>query len=253
MRYRKIYSICVWGAVGIVVSYLLFFFINAYITRSRLNTIDGKSNFDITSILDISKDRITAESETYNKEEFVEYDCRIDSIYSITIVKVGEVANTKLENILSFSNKRFPVRDGWFVYNVTTAHPMATMFLTNYWFYYNVFLLPMKEKVNKVNIYVQGEIFEKEMINNSTLSYSVKDTSVQFSFNDINKADMYLSQFGTRKPPLSNMFFSMDKDNNLYIGCVSTDKGCPKTLREIIDLELPMKSSHKVKSNFMYN
>ncbi|MDR1740069.1 MAG: hypothetical protein LBR45_04865 [Bacteroidales bacterium] len=49
------------------------------------------------------------------------------------------------------------------------------------------------------------------------------------------------------------MFFTTDKDDNLYIGYISTDKGTPKTLREIIDLELPMKSSHKVKSNFMYN
>jgi hypothetical protein len=232
---RKFYLTVVFGILGIVIFYLLFFFIYTSISKNRLNTIEGKSNFDIATILSISKDSITTENETYNKGEFIEYDCIIDNTYYISIIKVGEIGNITLSDSLCFENQFFPSREGWFNYEITTPHPMANMIPINYIPWYNVFLLPFKE-INKINIFIDGEIFKKEWLNSRTLSYSLGMSHAQFSFNNMNKVDLEFSPVGIiKQPPFSNIFFIIDENHNLYIGCTSTNIGNSKTLSEIID------------------
>lgn len=231
---RKTYLVIIFGILGVGISYLLFFLIYSSISRNRLNTIEGKSKFDITTILSISKDRITTENETFNKGEFIEYDCLIDSIYCISIVKVGKINNIKLLDSLYFENQPFPSREGWFNYDITTPHPMANMIPINYIPWYNAALLPFKN-IKNINIFIDGEIKKKEWLNTTTLSYSLVMSHVCVSFNSINKMDLEFSSVGVKQPSLSNIFFTMDKSFNLYIGCISTNKGNSKTLNEIIN------------------
>lgn len=61
----------------------------------------------------------------------------------------------------------------------------------------------------------------------------------QFSFNNMNKFDLEFSSVGIiKQPPLSNIFFIMDENHNLYIGCASTNIGESKTLSEIINMQV---------------
>ncbi len=50
---RKVCKIVFWGILGIEIPYILFFFIYTSIAMSKLKTINGKSVFDVTAILDI--------------------------------------------------------------------------------------------------------------------------------------------------------------------------------------------------------
>lgn len=201
----------------------------------RLETKEGKPNFDVTTILNISKDRITKESETYNKKKFIEYDCVIDSTYCITIVRVGKMTNINLSDCLFFENQSFPSRNGWFNYDITSPAPYPIEgFTMPYIALYNVFLLPLK-KVDKIYIFVDGKIIDKEYINGTIVSYVVESYCTTFSFNNINKCDLKFLYAKVKNPIPINIFFTIDTNRNLYIGCVSTNIGIPKTLSEIID------------------
>lgn len=224
------------GILGIAISYLLFFFIYCYIAEQRLNTVIGKSNFDVTTILDISKERITIENETYNKKEFIEYDCIIDSIYCVSIVKVGKVSNVKILDSIYFENEPFPIRTGWFNYDITSPHPMTNMVPISCIPFYNVFLVPFK-KINKINIFVEGYFVEEEWLNNMILTYSLRGYHVFFSFDNMNKCDLHFSHSWV-KDPLFSIFLTVDEKNDLYIGSASTVKGTPKTLKEILNNEI---------------
>ncbi|MBO4543321.1 MAG: hypothetical protein J5725_09100 [Bacteroidales bacterium] len=232
---RKVCKIVFWGILGIEIPYILFFFIYTSIAMSKLKTINGKSVFDVTAILDISKDRITMESETYNKKEFIEYDCIIDSTYYITIVKGGKISNTKLQNCLRFANQPIPSRENRFNYDLTSPAPFPLDgFTTPYFAIFNVFTLPLKE-IDKINVFVNGKIISKEYINDNMVSYFVESRSTTFSFNNINKFDMEFIYAEISDPLPANIFFTIDADKNLYIGCASTKTGTPKTLKEILN------------------
>ena len=220
----------------IIITYLLYFFAYCIIARNRLNTIEGKSNFDVTTILNLSKDRITIENEIFNKKEFIEYNCIIDSMYCISIIRVGKITNIELFSSLHFRKQDFPSRDGWFRFDITTPHPMAMidMVPVNHFPWYNVFLLPLKE-IDKINIFVNGKVVDKEYINEILVSYFIEAYSTTFSFNNINKGDLMFSYSAIDNPILVNIFFTVDKKMNLYIGCASTKRGTPKTLKEILD------------------
>ena len=233
---RKVCKIVFWGIFVIIISYILFFFIYTSIAMSKLKTINGKSVFDVTVILDIPKDKITMESETYNKKEFIEYDCIIDSTYYITIVKVGKISNTKLQNCLRFANQPIPSRENWFNYDLMSPAPFPLDgFTTPYFAIFNVFTLPLKE-IDKINVFVNGKIISKEYINDNMVSYFVEScSSTTFSFNNINKFDMEFIYAEISNPLPANIFFTIDADKNLYIGCASTKTGTPKTLKEILN------------------
>ena len=231
------------SVVIVMISIALFAFTCHILARSRLSTIKDTSYFDISAILNISKDRITDESETYNKKEFIQYDCIIDSIYYITVVKAGKIANIKLFDSIHFESKPFPNRTGLF--GIASPSP----FTSTAWFHhadYNVFLLPLNE-VDKINVFVRdkitnresyysngsGKIINKEYLNYNTISYFVESSLVDFSFNGMNKDNLRFFYAKTKEPIFLNVFFTIDKDNNLYIGCASTDSDAPKTLKEI--------------------
>jgi hypothetical protein len=87
-------------------------------------------------------------------------------------------------------------------------------------------LTPFFKKFNRTVV--------KEYINDTLVSYFIKMYSTTFSFNNINKSDLMFSYLVMDKPILANIFFTIDKDMNLYIGCASTS-ATPKTLKEILN------------------
>jgi len=214
---------------------MLFFLTSKFIAMSRLETIEGKSNFDVTTILNVSKGRITAESETYNNKIFIQYDCIIDSAYYITVVKVGKMMNINYLNNLYFANEQFPSGDSWFSHPMMSPSPYQLEgFFSPYIVIYNVFLLPLKE-IDKIDVFVYGEIIDKEYINGTTVSYFIESPGIAFSFNNRNRSDLVFAYVQIINPIPINIFFTIDVDRNLYIGYAFTKTGTPKTLKEILN------------------
>ena len=213
--------------------------------QSGLETIEGKTNFDITTILNISKERISDERETYNRKQFIEYGCIIDDVYGITVVKVGKISNMDLLDSIYFENKPIPSRTGRQSATVHIFNSTSIFFTAAY----SVFIWPFKEiEVDKITVFVHGKIIDgkeyvnvngkiisKEYFNDTTVSYLIESSAVSFSFNDMNKGDLAFSYSKITEPILFNVFFTIDKDKNLYIGCVSTNSDTPKTLKEILE------------------
>ena len=228
-----------------IICYILYYIFLFIIKQSGLKTIEGKSDFDVTAILNISKERISDESETYNRKQFIEYGCVIDGIYGVTVVRVGKVSNIELLDSIYFESQQIPSRTGLRSVTPHIFHSPSIFFTTAY----SVFILPFKEiEIDKINVFVSGRIIDgkgygnvngniisKEYINDTTVSYLIESSIASFSFNDTNKIDLWLFYQKITGPILFNIFFTIDKDKNLYIGCVSINSDISKTLKTILE------------------
>jgi hypothetical protein len=191
------------------------------------------SEFDISTVLNISPNRLTHIFETYNKGKFIEYDAVIDSLYCITIIKVGERANNRLFDSIKFDRVLFSSDEGWFNNNRATAFTTVG-FSANYVSWYNVLLLPL-EQIDDISVWISGKVVDKDTTIDNTISYSLISYSIAFSFNRRNLDDLDFTHISLSEPTLSNLAFTIDKEQNCYIMHISTTQGRAKTLREILD------------------
>jgi len=217
-----------------IVAYIVYVLIVGHINMNKLSAIENSFVFQLDSIVNISKDRITQEYTIYNEDKLLAFDCIIDSSYFLSLVKIGRLDGTFDTGLIFVNDQFIEEKAGWFkqdrVYAVTPN--MMRYFVP----YYNVSTLPMI-KVSNVEMYVDGDILSEPYINKNMIIYSVKALSASFSFNKFQKWDLIYAYAYSNidNPSLTNILFCHDMDNNLYIGTFSTMKGVPKTLLEILD------------------
>lgn len=232
---RKTYLIIIFSLIGIILIYLLYFFISTAISDNKFEINSGKSNFDITTILNLSKKRITAESEVYKNEEFIEYDCVIDESFCIMIIKVGKLEKEDFFPKIKFIETDIPSRQNWFNYDISTPHPISNIPM-KYVPWYNVSLLPL-DNIKSIEIFIDGIKSEREDLDKNTFFYTLNASKTSISFNDKNKTDLFFQYASMDQPSSSNIFFSKDDNNFLYIGYVSSINKPSKTLEQIIRSE----------------
>lgn len=208
--------------------YTIFMFYKTVESRLTINT--NSTKFDIDSYLKIDKRRISSECEVYNVDDFFEYNCKIDSIYSLTIINVGEISKLNLVDSIYLSKIDLPFINGNLNMVVTTAHPIDNTHLYNHSPRYNVIKLPMK-KISKVVFFVDGKIIRSEYDSIRKLvvfDLTAKRTTI--SFNNIKNT--YLSFSNSNENELVSLFF-FENQNQLYVGFLSSSNKNGIVLRQI--------------------
>lgn len=208
---------------------------NLYLVIKYFKTVEGRltiklesTQFDVGSYLKIDKGRISSESEVYNVGEFFEYNCIIDSIYSLTIIKVGDISKLNLLDSINQIKIDLPFVNGNTNMVATTAHPIDNLHLYSHTPWYNVIELPMK-KISKVNFFVNGKIISSEYDSlRKIIVFNLKAKRTTISFN--RNRNSYLS-FSCLNDLVSLFFF--DNQNQLYAGFLSSSNKNGIVLRQI--------------------
>lgn len=208
---------------------------NLYLVIRYFKTVEGRlstnlesTQFDVNSYLKIDKERISSESEVFNLDNFLEYNCKIDSIYTLTIVKVGNISTFKITDSINLNKIDLPYLDRNINMVWTSAHPIDNLPFPSHSPGYNVIELPMKD-ISKVDFFVDGKIIKSEYDSlRKMVIYDLQAKKTTISFNRIKKT--YLSFVTINE--LVSLFFFVDK-NQLYAGFLSSSNENGIVLRQI--------------------
>lgn len=215
------------GIIGIIfLIYLLCFLIITFKAISQLRAVKGSEGFPVTTLFNIKENRITDHSTIYNKDEAIEYYCCIDSLYLVHVVRIGKIDDVIFPDKINFSSKEdFPFGKQSF-FNSTIPPALSPIYL-DFLSSYDVRLLPLTD-IEKIDLYINGEMLKNDTITYHILSYSIKATSISYSFNDSNKEDMNSMSKYNPDPPVSKLIFYRTSDAMLYIINISqNDKSEP--------------------------
>ena len=221
----------------IVIISLLFIGKNALLyiqfyqkVESRISVKYESTQFEVSSFINVEKSRVSSESEVYIVDEFFEYNCKIDSIYSLTIIKIGNISTFNLLDSINLISKVFPYWNGNINLEATTAHPIRNLPLCSHSPMYNVIELPIINLTN-VDLSIDGIITNKgyDTLRN-ILIFDLEAKKISFSINKIKKT--YLSFGVSHKNKLVSLFFFIHK-NQLYTGYLSSSKDIGITLKQI--------------------
>jgi hypothetical protein len=217
-----------------MVVFLLFRIFYLLFINYRIKKHEGTSVFEITSIVPISVNRITEAVEFYNKDKFIEYDCLIDSIIHIHVIKVGDHFDGNISEVFSFTKKGIPEHNDWFEYQMKMPPPSYfCQILNQYCSSFNVFTLPMN-RIETICAYVNGKEIHLIDKSETNLYYSIRAQSISYSFNHETQADLITSLFGN-DPPISYLMVCIDKEKRVYVVNISSVKGDCPPLDEIFD------------------
>lgn len=211
----------------LIVAYLLYFFISVTLSQRKLSVKENRGEFQLSTLLPIKEKRIFYESLLNKKDDFIGVRGTIDSSYYFSIIKLGKIKpDQKLDKFVRIRVTDIPERNSWFNYDIVSANPLSMM--QNFTPFINIVILPISV-LNKVEMYVKGQVDSYEIIGDTILEYKVNSSNIDFSFNDLNKNDFGYIGF----KELSSIVFIKDKSNNLYIMNVSpfidiTDDGTYK-------------------------
>jgi len=210
--------------------YVIFVIASHFLLKKQLSVSYENISFDISSVFNIDESRISSESEVFKKDILVEYNCKIDSTYCLTVIKLCDSCSFNYQKTIQQSVIPFPSRIGTFNTSITSAHPIKNFLESLHIPFYNYRLLPFNT-ISKCELYVDGEI--KEIVYDSlrnVLFYNIFGKGVSFSFNYKNKSDLTFSS-SQNNQILTLIFFVYDK--KLYTGLFSTIKGDEMTLKQI--------------------
>ena len=236
MKKKTFWKISLYTLMAIIaihVVYITYRLGSTGYTKAQLTTKEGVSSFYISSIININEDRITKQTTTYYKRKFIQYDCIIDSVYCINIVKVGKLKSNNIEDCIHFSKSLFPLR---------LLSPLAMPFpFKNTAITYNAQLFSSNQ-VEQINIYVKGLLVaQDEYDNNQIVSCLLQADYTAFSFNDYNKNDLAIAIFYS---PFIRLVFYTDTEQNLYIIHISTLNGTEPPLFSEFGVEAPDSTPH---------
>ncbi|MDL2230810.1 hypothetical protein LJB75_00140 [Bacteroidales bacterium OttesenSCG-928-L19] len=231
---RRIFSILIYAIIGIVVTYLLYFFTYSIISDKKLEVVSSGLKYSLSNALDVSSNRITGESEVYKQGKIIEYDCVVDSSYCISMIKVGMVENETIFENIKFVQNDIPSRQSLFNFDITSPYPIGNIPF-DYVPWYNVSLLPINN-IHEIDVFIEGEC-PKKMIIDDILFFPVRANNIYFSFNNMNKADLFFQYSGMNRPNISTVFFFIDNERFLFIGHIYAFSDDFETLNQIMKIE----------------
>lgn len=201
--------------------YIVYFIISDSVRVSQLNAVEGNSDFPTSDVFNIKENNITAQSVIYNKGDLIEYDFCIDSLYIIHIVKIGKIRDDiNFWNLIKFIPKDKSSINKSF--NLVSIPPLLPTDYVDFLSFYDVNLLPHMD-VENINIYLNGEMISKDTITDYVLSYSIKASSISYSFNSFERENMKSISKHSSNPTISKLVFYKSIDGNLYIMNISTN------------------------------
>lgn len=209
---RRTYTKILKLTIYLIIAYFSYNIIYYYISYSKLQVIKESHKFKISSLINISENRLTYEAEYYLKDHFLGISCLLDSTYYLSITKVGQLSTNKsMQDIIYFSSIPFLDRNSLFNRNDIIAKTVVSTNETSAIFY-NVSILPINQ-LSKVNVYLKNKILSKNIISKDIIEYIFNSSNINFSFNDFNKNDFGYVGFDGK----SSLIFLRDISNNLYI------------------------------------
>lgn len=210
--------------------YVFFVIVSHFLLKKQLSVSYENVSFDISSVFNIDESRISSESEVFKKDILIEYNCKIDSTYCLTVIKLCDSCSFNYQKTIQHSVFPFPSRIGAFNTSITSAHPINNFLESLHIPFYNYKLLPLNT-ISKCELYVDGEIKERvyDSLRN-VLFYNIFGKGISFSFNYKNKSDLIFSS-SQNKQIITLIFFIYDK--KMYTGLFSTIKGNEMTLEQI--------------------
>lgn len=192
-----------------IVVYIISISVLDILKDKRINTITNSHAFNVETIFsNLNNYIITEEYSTFYNDDFICYECIIDSIYQFSITKVGTLANKDNLGFFKTSNS--------FIKSKHSRQMCSTVSPINYSPSFDSGVIPLN-KIDSLVIFVNGHINNTVVKKNNLVAYSLNIGSVVFSFNDHNSMDLYYIDVHS---PNSNsfLFFYLDKNSLLYIG-----------------------------------
>lgn len=199
--------------IFLIIVYILYFFISVCLSKSKLISKENHGEFKLSSLLTIKENRIEYESLLYKEDKFFGARGVIDSFYYFSIIKIGKVDNKDLNDIIKFRTTEIPRRNKWFNYDIISPDP--TSINVNFNPFFNIYVLPLANKVDFIEIYVNGKVLT-HYFNNNYIEYQFNSSNIDLTFNNLDKNDFGYIGF----KELSSIVFIKDQ-LNLYIMNIS--------------------------------
>jgi len=223
------------GILLLGISYLLFFFINAFIALFRVESVpveDYPLQFNIFDLLHISENNISKEYIICKKGEFMESLWLLDTNFTLSIINVGSYTEKfEWKDMIRHRESKIPDRSKWFNFDVGAS--MEYPFISQHYVpFYNTALLPLS-KVNAIDIFIDGKKYPEILYGNSIMYIPVVAQMVSFSFNEINKSDLMFINKSKGNPSKAVLIFYR-KDTRLYIGCIAKIGECDRNIMDFL-------------------
>lgn len=199
----------------LVLLYLVYSIVYHFVSSSKFTVNEGKAQFKIGNLLNISEDRIEYLGESNFKNNFFSSEAIIDNKYYVIVIRIGTLLdkNKTLTDVINISSKPFSTnnKDNFLTRNdFITEH--AKSIHRPYLVEFNTRIFPVK--INSLEIYTEKNIDIEYIRSRDILELGVYSKNILFSFNGLKEADLLLSSF---KDHESSILIYKDMFNYLYV------------------------------------